>query len=88
MVKVLWTELARDDLKSIFDYISQDSEFYARRFADKLFLRVEALQDFPRMGRVVPEFENPSIRELVEGNYRVVYRVFDDRVEVIRIRHS
>ena len=88
MVKVLWTDMARDDLKSIFEYISEDSSFYAKRFAEKLLVKVEVLAEFPKMGRIVPEFETHEIRELIEGNYRIVYKVFDDRVDVLRIHHS
>ena len=88
MVKVLWTDIARDDLKSIFEYISEDSSLYAKRFAEKLLVKVEILAEFPKMGRVVPEFETPEIRELIEGNYRIVYKVFDDRVDILRIHHS
>ena len=88
MVKVLWTNIARDDLKSIFEYISEDSHQYAKRFTEKLIRKVESLQNYPNMGRIVPEFENPEIRELIEGNYRIVYKVYEDRVEIVRIHHS
>jgi len=88
MVKVLWTDIARDDLKSVFEYISEDSSFYAKRFTEKLLVKVEVLVEFPKMGRIVPEFENPEIRELIEGNYRIVYKVFEDRVDILRIHHA
>ena len=88
MVKVIWTTIARSDLKSIYEYISEDSNFYAKRFIEKLIEKVEILQDYPNMGRLVPEFENPKIRELIEGNYRIIYRTSSDHVEIIRIHHS
>ena len=88
MVKVIWTTIARSDLKSIYEYISEDSSFYAKRFIDKLVDKVEILETYPNMGRVVPEFENQKIRELIEGNYRIVYRTSSDRVEIIRVHHS
>ena len=88
MVKVIWTTIARSDLKSIYEYISEDSGFYAKRFIEKLIDKVEILETYPNMGRVVPEFENQKIRELIEGNYRIVYRTSSDRVEIIRVHHS
>ena len=88
MVKVIWTELARSDLKTIYEYISEDSNFYAKRFIEKLLEKVDILENYPNMGRIVPEFENPKIRELIEGNYRIVYRIFIDRIEIIRVHHS
>jgi toxin ParE1/3/4 len=74
MVTVSWTELALDDLKSIHEYISKDSVVYAKRMVDKIISRVDQIEKFPKSGRVVPEFENENIRELIEGNYRIVYK--------------
>jgi toxin ParE1/3/4 len=65
MVKVIWTEIAIDDLRSIHDYISKDSILYADRFVDKIINRVSQLENFPKSGRVVPEFDSPLIRELI-----------------------
>ena len=61
MVKVIWTTIARSDLKSIHKFIAEDSKFYAKRFIEKLIDKVEILESYPSMGRIVPEFENPEI---------------------------
>ena len=58
MVKLIWTDLAVDDLKSIHDFISLDSRVYARRQVSKIIKRVEQLQLQPQSGRIVPEFSN------------------------------
>ena len=63
-------------------------KFVVKGFIDKLVDKVEILETYPNMGRVVPEFENQKIRELIEGNYRIVYRTSSDRVEIIRVHHS
>lgn len=65
MVKVLWTELALADLKSIQEYISKDSKSYADKFVDKVIGRVDQLEAFPKSGRKVPEFDSEVIRELL-----------------------
>jgi toxin ParE1/3/4 len=88
MEKVVWTESALLDLRAIHEYISTDSEFYANRFVDRLIDTVEGIQEFPRKGRVVPEFNNPDIREVIVGPYRVVYRIYSGFVGVVRIHHS
>ena len=75
MVKVVWTKLALDDLKIIHTSISLDSTSYAGRFIDKLLNRVRQLENFPRSGRIVPEFGIENIIELIEGKYRIVYKL-------------
>lgn len=88
MVKIHWTELALLDLKLIHDYIAQDSKVYAKRFATKLATRVEQLENFLLSGRIVPEYDTSEIRELLEGNYRIVYTIQSNNVNIIRIHHS
>lgn len=88
MVKTVWTELALEDLKIIHNYIAQDSHSYASIYTEKLLRRVKQLETFPRSGRVVPEFGIDSIRELIEGNYRIVYRLNTEYVFIARVQHS
>ena len=88
MVKIIWTDFAIEDLKSIHEYIARDSRFYANRYIEKLILRVDQLEEFPNSGRIVPEFNNESIRELIEGNYRLVYKINTDYLGILRVHHS
>lgn len=88
MVKLIWTDLAMDDLKSIHDFIRLDSKVYAKRFVSKILRRAEQLQFQPQSGRIVPEFSNENIRELIEGSYRLVYKIIDDKIFIVRIHHS
>ena len=89
MAQISWTRRSLKDLHAINDYISLDSEFYAKRFVLKLIDRVEQLADFPESGRVVPEKEDQTIRELIEGNYRIFYRLLKgNKVIVLRIHNS
>jgi len=75
MVKIIWTDFAIEDLRLIHNYISKDSKLYADRFISKLITRIEQLEKFPQSGRVVPEFDNKILRELIESNYRIIYRI-------------
>ncbi|RFZ90157.1 type II toxin-antitoxin system RelE/ParE family toxin [Mucilaginibacter conchicola] len=89
MVEINWTSIAISDLQGVYDYIAEDSITYAGRFVDKLIARVEILETHPESGRIVPEFDNPSLKELIEGSYRIIYRIVnEEKVEIIRIHHS
>ena len=88
MVKIVWTPLAISDLKNIHDYISLESTVYADRMVEKLLAKVVPLESFPGLGRIVPEFRKKSIRELIEGNYRIVYKIHPDHIGIARIHHS
>lgn len=89
MVSLVWTEISRNDLKDIFDFISRDSHRYASITVSKIYQRAQTIIANPFIGRVVPEFENKNIREIVTGNYRIVYRIINDhQVDILRIYHS
>ena len=88
MAKISWTRKSIKDLNSIHDYISLDSKFYAARFVHRIILRVDQLQNFPESGRIVPEKEDASIRELIEGNYRIFYKFQKEKVIILRIHNS
>jgi len=84
-MKVLWTSRAIDDLKAIARFVSTDNPQAARRFADKLKRRAESLCKFPNRGRIMPEIGRDDVRELIDGNYRIVYRVRKEAVDVLTI---
>lgn len=89
MAKVIWSNLALDDLQAIHEYVSQDSPLYAERLIDRMIERVDILEKHTRIGRKVPEFNNDSIRELIEGNYRIIYRIeTEDNIGIVRVHHS
>ena len=89
MAEVIWSDLAKEDLQDIYDYIFEDSESNAEKFILRLIERTYDLKNFNRMGRIVEEFENENIRELIEGNYRIIYRLEESsRIGIARIHHS
>jgi toxin ParE1/3/4 len=88
MVKIVWTELSLLDLKEIFDYIADDSVRYAAITANKIYQRVQSITENPFIGRMVPEFNEKSIRELIEGNYRIIYRIKSNiQIDILRVYH-
>ncbi len=89
MVKVVWTELAVSELKEIFNYISKDSRRYAQNQIRRIKAKTKILKTKPEIGRVVPELEIPEIKEVIEGNYRIIYRIIaNDNVEILTVHHS
>ena len=90
MGEIKWTEKASSNLQSIFDYISRDSRLYAARYLKTLILSTKRLETMPRSGRIVPEFENPELREVIYGNYRIVYRVIgsNEDIEILAVVHG
>ena len=70
---ITWTDPAIASLKAIEDYISLDSEYYAKVVTERIINQVDKLEAFPSMGRVVPEYEKENIREVICLNYRIVY---------------
>ena len=87
-MKVHWTDIAVEHLLAIHEYIAKDSPEYALRVVDRLTRRSQQLAEFPRSGRSVPELQLPDIREVIEGPYRIVYRIFQNQVDVIAVLHS
>ena len=89
MVKLVWTASSLYDLEDIFNFIAKDSKRYASITTNKIYQSAQQVVENPLIGRIVPEFNNTSIRELVIGNYRIIYRVVNEnQVDVLRVYHS
>ena len=88
--RIVWSHTALDDLRSIVEFISQDSPDRARNFGIRIISEVESILTFPNAGRSVPEYRSPKIREIIVRPYRIVYRVNEAnaRVEIARIWHA
>jgi toxin ParE1/3/4 len=91
-VKVVWAIRAKQNLRAIHDYIAEDSPRYATRMVDRITMKTASLDRFPLAGHVVPEYEGEtereSVRQILEGNYRIIYRVRPDRIEVLTVIHG
>ena len=87
MKELLWTETARRDLQQIYDYIAEDSVYYADKFVDELFGKVENLKLFVSVGRVVPEIQREDTREIFHHSYRIMYKIDDEVIYVTQITH-
>lgn len=85
---VKWSKPAKIDLKQVHDYIARNSKLYAQKVALEIVEKSENLNSFPEIGRIVPEIDDPNIRELLIYSYRLVYEIFPDKVEVLALIHS
>ncbi|MHA1104115.1 MAG: type II toxin-antitoxin system RelE/ParE family toxin [Promethearchaeota archaeon] len=88
MVEIEWSPSAEIDLNEIIDYIAHDSLEYALSFYEQVSEKVENLSQFPKMGRTVPELDDPNIRELILRNYRLIYRILGEKVQIVRLFHG
>lgn len=88
--QIIWSAQARDDLQSIVFFIAQDNPTIAESFGYQLMSKVDVLAQFPEIGRVVPEENDETIRELVLRPYRIIYKVLAAKqaIAIVRIWHG
>ena len=88
--ELTWSSTARLDLVDLRETIADADPEAADRFVRRLFQAVERLVDFPESGRVVPEFNDPEIREVIRRPCRIVYRIRkgDQQIQIVRVWHA
>lgn len=87
-MRVIWSPRAVERVAEIAAYIATDRPDAARRWVEELFDLTKSLTAFPHGGRRVPELNRPEYRELLYGNYRVIYRADETRVNIVTVRHG
>ncbi len=87
-MKIIWSPLAIDRASEIAEYIAQDKPSAAEKWIKRVFSKVEQLKSSPEIGRVVPEIRNDQFRELIYGNYRIIYRIEKKQISILTIRHG
>ena len=88
MTRVRWTDQAVNDVAAIRQFIERDSPRYGRLVAERLFQATSRLELFPRSGRVAPEVGRDDVREIIVGEYRIVYRLESDAVTLLTVFRS
>jgi plasmid stabilization system protein ParE len=89
VTRIVWTDEAAESLSAIHDYIARDSLRYAVSVCADIVDSVDRLKTYPESGRVVPELSDPTYRELIQGSYRIVYRVRPrELVEILTVFHG
>ena len=89
MVRINWTIQSKEDLKSIFKYISRDSKRYAKLQVLRIKQRPRILKSQIYLGKIVPEIEKKNIRELIEGRYRIIYKIVSKtQIDILTVHHT
>lgn len=88
MAEVIWTASALDDVDAIAAYIAQDSKDYAALTVLRIIESAERLERFPESGALIQGVGSGVYRQIVVGNYRVIYRNDLDGVKIARVYHG
>ncbi|MFO0967700.1 MAG: type II toxin-antitoxin system RelE/ParE family toxin [Gemmataceae bacterium] len=87
-MKPRWSESARRHLREVHDYIARDSKINAKRLVARIKKAVERLGKSPEAGWVVEDFDNPLLREIVVGSYRILYAVMGKVARILAVHHG
>lgn len=89
MAWVRWTPQSVNDIEQIAEYIAKESQLYASIQTERFFEAVKILEEQIHAGRIVPEIDDYTVREIINGYYRIIYKVVNDnQVDVLTIHHS
>jgi toxin ParE1/3/4 len=88
MANVTWSPQALKDIENIADYYAKEFPRYGETLTEDMFKKTRLLEQFPKLGRVVPELQIENIRELIHRAYRMMYWLEDDFVEILTVFHS
>lgn len=86
-MEVIWTRQAIRMVNEFVDYIARDNYSAAGRWALELMEQTDKLANHPRLGRIVPEYNEETLRELIVGNYRLPYRIKEDGIYIEAVWH-
>ena len=86
-MKIIWSLLAAERLDKIYEFIAQDNTSAAQKMVNRIIKKVDTLSKNPERGRKVPEANREEIREVFEGEYRIIYRFETKKVIILSIRN-
>ncbi|NLT51122.1 MAG: type II toxin-antitoxin system RelE/ParE family toxin [Ignavibacteria bacterium] len=84
-MKVRWTRESLIRLREVKPYISKDNPQAAAKFLDKIINLAESIKENPEKGRIVPEITISNIRELLYKNYRIVYIIKKESIDILTV---
>lgn len=89
-LEIEWSPTARLDFRDIIFFIAENNPLAANQFRNRILNHIKQLPKFPTSGRVVPEFQDENIREIIQNPYRIVYRIKMNKnvIEIVRIWHA
>ncbi|WP_419812523.1 type II toxin-antitoxin system RelE/ParE family toxin [Bacterioplanoides sp.] len=89
-MEIIWTQEALERLEDIQYYLAvqERSPQAAKQTLDRIFVREAQIREMPFSGRVVPDYDAANLRELLEGSYRIIYMIQDDRILILSVMHQ
>jgi len=87
-MKIIWSPLAIDRVTEISEYIARDNPLAATKWVETMFDKVQILKSSPGSCRIVSEIQREDVRELIYGNYRIIYRVEKEKISILTVRHG
>lgn len=89
MAEVIWSARSLKDIDEIANYIAKDSYKYAEEQVRQFFLKAKRLEKYPSIGRIVPELQIVTIRQMLCGHYRIIYEILnEEKIAIITIHHQ
>lgn len=88
MATVRWTTIARREFRGIVESATAYSPGFGRTLASRITDALDDLEPFPRIGRMVPDFQDDALRELIVDDYRVVYRLVGAEAWILTVIHG
>ena len=89
MVKITWSKQAIEDIHRIQEYYSDFAVTFSIQLVDQIFDKENLIADHPEIGRIVPELNNKSVREIIFRNFRIIYAIFDSqRISILTVHES
>lgn len=88
MARVVWSEQALLDLESVLNYLESQSLALAKRYATAIVRRTDQLERFPLSGGLIDEDDSGTYRQVLQGPYRIIYRVEAERVYIVTVHHA
>jgi len=86
-LKIIWSPLAVENVGNFAALIASDKPMVAGKWANEIFESVERVAELPYSGKMVPEIRRNEVREIYNGNYRIIYKIADDTIHVLTVRH-
>ncbi|MCF7824213.1 MAG: type II toxin-antitoxin system RelE/ParE family toxin [Candidatus Marinimicrobia bacterium] len=86
-MRIIWSPLSLDRVTEIAKYVAEENRTAAVELVEHLFSRVAQLSEYPDSGPIVPELGRPDVRQLVDGSYRIIYKVETEIISILTVRH-
>ena len=86
--RIIWTDQVYRDIDSSADYIAKDSEYYAASFINAVLRAGKSLKTSAKRGRIVPEINDPDIREIFVKNHRLIYKIKEQSITILALVHG